>query len=103
MSLFLAELSKEFNDDIITIIMDGAGWHKAHSLSIPENIQIIYLPPYSPELNPIERLWLYIKKSIMRNKIYETMDDLEQAVSEFLCLITNSTIAQICATDYMTS
>lgn len=59
MNVFLSELSKEYPSDKIALIMDGAGWHKSKALKIPDNIVIFYLPPYSPELNPVERLWLY--------------------------------------------
>ncbi len=50
------KLKKDF-----ILIMDGAGWHKSKNLVIPKNIQIILLPPYCPELNPVKRLWRYIK------------------------------------------
>lgn len=53
MSTYLAALAKEFARDEIALIMDQAGWHKAKDLIIPRNIQILYLPPYSPELNPL--------------------------------------------------
>jgi len=49
----------------LLIIMDSAGWHKSKALIIPPNIKLTFLPPYSPELNPVEKLWLYIKKSIL--------------------------------------
>jgi transposase len=42
--------------------MDGAGWHKSKNLIIPKNIQVVFLPPYSPQLNPVERLWKFIKE-----------------------------------------
>jgi transposase-like protein len=83
MQLYLDELAKEIDEEII-IIMDGAGWHKSKELVIPQNIQVIYLPPYSPELNPVERLWLYIKKSTIYNKIYETLEELEETVLSHL-------------------
>ena len=55
-NVFLEELSGEIKEDFI-LIMDGAGWHKSRDLIIPKNIQIVLLPPYCPELNPVERLW----------------------------------------------
>ena len=70
MNVFLAELSQEYSSDKLALIMDGAGWHKSSDLKVPENIKIFFLPPYSPELNPVERLWLYIKQRILSNKIY---------------------------------
>ena len=62
MNLFLRKKSECYPDDKILIIMDGAGWHKSKNLIVPENIEILHLPPYSPELNPVERLWQHIKK-----------------------------------------
>ena len=41
--------------------MDKAGWHTADELRVPENLSLVFLPPYSPELNPIERLWLHLR------------------------------------------
>lgn len=83
--------------------MDGAGWHKSKDLVVPSNIEILYLPPYSPELNPVERLWLYIKKAVLYNKVYESLDVLEEEVCNFLRGIDSHTFAQICAVDYMFS
>ena len=101
MNIYLQELSKEFPDDKIVLIMDGAGWHKSKSLNIPDNIDIIYLPPYSPELNPVERLWLYIKRSTLRNKIYDKLSDLESAIIDFINILTNDTVSRICKADYL--
>ena len=60
MNIFLKEFAKVNQGKKIAIIMDGAGWHKSHKLIFPENIRIIIQPSYSPELNPIEKLWQYI-------------------------------------------
>ena len=49
MNIFLEEMSKEFAGDKIILVMDGAGWHKAKNLQVPDNVEIILLPPYSPE------------------------------------------------------
>jgi transposase len=100
MNLYLQEMSKRYAGEKITLIMDGAGWHKSKKLTTPENITIFYLPPYSPELNPVERFWLHTKKNVIRNKIYETLEDLESEVCNFLNTITNSSVAQICTIDW---
>ena len=52
MNLFLYELAKEFDGRKIILIVDGAGWRKSMGLIVPSNIELVYLPPYSPELNP---------------------------------------------------
>ena len=100
MQIFLDEFAREIGGEEIVIIMDGAGWHKSKTLVIPPNIEIIYLPPYSPELNPVERVWLHIKKAILYNKIYDTLADLENVVAEFIANLKNNTIAKICNYGY---
>lgn len=60
MNAFIQELVKDFGSKKIILMLDSAGWHKSKDLLIPENITIVLIPPYSPELNLVERLWMYI-------------------------------------------
>ncbi len=53
------------------LIMDQAGWHKSRGLRVPDNLTILYLPPYSPELNPVERLWAYLRDHFPSNRAYD--------------------------------
>jgi len=101
MNTFLSELSKEYPSDKIALIMDGAGWHKSKALKIPDNIIIFYLPPYSPELNPVERLWLYIKNNTLANKIYKNLEDLETVICEFVKELQNEVVKNICTASYL--
>lgn len=101
MNVFLAELSQEYSSDKLALIMDGAGWHKSRDLKVPENIKIFFLPPYSPELNPVERLWLYIKQRILSNKIYQTIDELENALCEFINGLSKQVVKNICTASYL--
>jgi transposase len=94
-------MSKEYEKEKMILIMDRAGWHKSKELKIPDNINIFYLPPYAPELNPVERLWQYIKSKILRNKLYETIEELESALCSFIKLLSNDVVKQICQTNYM--
>lgn len=100
MNLFLEELSKHYQGHDLVIVMDSAGWHKSNKLNIPKNISILHLPPYSPELNPVERLWLHIKSNTIRNKIYDSLDHLEDTICSFIKSITNNTVASLCAVDW---
>jgi hypothetical protein len=68
MNLYLAEMSAAFPDKKIMLIWDQAGWHKSKSLKVPENIILKSLPPSSPELNPVEKLWQWLKKHVCRNR-----------------------------------
>lgn len=101
MQLFLNKFSDENEGQKIVLIMDGAGWHKSKNLIIPSNIEIIFLPPYSLELNPVERLWLYIKKSTIYNRLYDKLEHLESVVADFIANLENHAIAQICHYNYM--
>ena len=103
MRLFLAGLVEEFGDKKIILVMDRASWHHSKDLKIPTNIEIVYLPAYSPELNPIERLWLYIKHHTIRNRIYEDIDDLEDAICDFINNLSEVTTKSICRASYLFS
>ena len=61
MNIFLKELSKTYKNDMILLVCDGATWHKSKGLRIPENIEIMHIPPYTPEMNPIEQIWKQIR------------------------------------------
>ena len=59
-------------DRIIILVLDGAGWHTAPGLAVPEGIRLVYLPPYTPELQPAETLWVHVDEPIV-NKHFETL------------------------------
>lgn len=100
MNVFLAEMSKEIGDNEAIVVMDGAGWHKSKDLIIPKNIIIKILPPYCPELNPVERLWLHIKQNTIKNRIYKNLSSLEDAICDFIKNLGAKEIKQICNYGY---
>jgi transposase len=100
MNLFLEKMAERYQGEKIALVMDGAGWHKSKKLITPKNIAILHLPPYSPELNPVERLWLHIKSNTIRNKIYDSLDELENVICNFIKDITCSTAAQVCSVNW---
>lgn len=101
MNIFLEEFAKVYPDDEIMLVMDGAGWHKSKDLQVPKNIEIIMLPPYSPELNPVERFWQSIKQNTLKNKVYATLSALKQAVAKFLNAMKKTEIQSLCAANYL--
>lgn len=101
MNIFLEELSKQTQGSNILLVMDGAGWHKSSKVKLPENIEIMYLPPYSPELNPIERLWQHIKENTIVNRVYESLKSLEDSVCEFVAKLKRETVKSVCACGYL--
>lgn len=82
MNLFLAEIAARHKDEFILLIYDGASCHKPGVLNIPENMTIITLPPYSPELNPVENIWEEIREKFFQNMVFDSLDAVEICLSE---------------------
>ena len=85
------------------MIWDGAGFHRSHSLSVPGNITLVQLPPYSPELNPIENLWHYLKSHHWSNRAYDNYDALEEAaMTAWKQSVLNTDLMKtVCAAQYL--
>jgi hypothetical protein len=80
MNKHLEEIAKAVSPGAhAALILDGAGWHGSGELIMPKNITLITLPPYSPELNPVENIWEYLRKNKLANRIYETYEDIVEA------------------------
>ena len=86
MSAFLRQVSRAHPNHFVVMVVDGASSHKAKSLKIPANVSLIVLPPYSPELNPAERIWNLIRKQYFGNRYFDSLDEamehLEYALAE---------------------
>ena len=80
MNLHLQEISKAVSPGAhAALVLDGAGWHGSEELVVPDNITTITLLPYSPELNPAENIWEYLRKNKLSNRLYETYEDIAGA------------------------
>jgi len=77
MQIFLNEVASRHPEDRIIMILDGAGWHTAGSLKVPANMKLFPLPPYAPELDPMEHLWDDLREKWFHNHVFDTMDALE--------------------------
>lgn len=84
MSLFLDQVSKDFADYFILMLVDRAGWHVSARLKIPENIRLIPLPSHSPELNPTEHVWDELREKHFPNLALKTLDDVERQLCQGL-------------------
>ena len=62
------------------LVLDGAGWHKSKELVFPKNISLLFLPPYSPELNSMENVFEFLKSNKFANRFFETIEDVTLAV-----------------------
>jgi transposase len=61
------------------VILDRAGWHRSQGLVVPDNITLLELPPYSPELNPVERIWHYLRSHWLANSVFPSLADIMDA------------------------
>lgn len=102
MNVFLEMLAEEIGPtDHAVLIMDQAGWHKARALKVPDNIWILYLPPYSPELNPVERLWAYLRSHYLANRVFDDYQHLLDAGADAWRRLTPEVLRSVCACDYI--
>lgn len=81
MGLFLATVAERHADEFIVMVMDQAGWHIAGDLVVPDNMRLVYLPPYSPELNPAEHLWESLREEYFGNSVSSDLDAVEATLA----------------------
>jgi transposase len=92
MQIFLDEFAKTIApDEYVAMVLDQAGWHGAKTLRVPDSITLVPLPPYSPELNPVERVWLYLKERFLSHRL---LDDYEAIVGA-ICAAWNRLRAEV--------
>lgn len=101
MNLFLQELSKQFPEDIILLCCDGAAWHKSRGLAVPDNIILYHIPPYTPEMNPIEQIWKEIRIRGFRNEAFATLEKVVDRLCTTIRMLSAETITSITKRDWM--
>ena len=83
MQLHLNEISKYVaRKSHAVVLMDRAGWHTTGKLKVPKNLTIILLPSRSPELNPVENIWQYLRANWLSNTVFEDYDAIIEAGCE---------------------
>jgi transposase len=101
---FLEQLSRELPAGVhAVLIWDGAGFHTGSDLVVPSNVSLIQLPPYSPELNPVENLWHYLRAHHWSNRPYRDYDELQEEAVRSLCAVREDveTIKTVCNAPYI--
>ena len=78
MGAFLSQVSARYPDDHILMVVDGASSHKSKALPVPDNISLILLPAYSPQLNPQENVWDEIREKNFPNRVFPTMEAVHE-------------------------
>jgi transposase len=101
-NVFLQMLAAEIGpDEHVVLIMDQAGWHKSRAVKLPESITVLLLPPYSPELNPVENLWHYLRSHHLSNRAYQDYDHLVDASTEAWRRLTPEILKSVCRCPYL--
>jgi transposase len=98
--VFLNEFSQTNPQEYKIVVLDNGAFHKAKRLNIPPNIALLFLPPYSPELNPAEKIWQYIKRSFT-NKFFKTLDEISDFFSITIQNLSTEKVKSICAYSYI--
>lgn len=102
MNHHLRFISEEVGPGVhVILVLDRAGWHVAKALKVPENISLLYLPAYSPELNAIERLWAYLKSHYLSNRVYTDYGDLFNTCRDAWNQITSEQFRTVCHTKWI--
>ena len=104
MNRFLADFSATVPQGTHAImVLDGAGWHDERSVTVPANVSLVALPAYSPELNPVERVWLYLRERYLSHRLFADYD----AILDACCRAWNALAAEpdrlrsLCAFPYL--
>jgi hypothetical protein len=81
MSLHLAEISKAVSPGAHAVVVcDGAGWHQlGNRLKLPDNVSLLHLPGYAPQLNPVENVWAYLRANYLSISVWDTYDQIVDA------------------------
>lgn len=101
MQLFLNRLHDEFPNDILVAVCDGATWHKSSKLEVPENMTILHIPPYTPEMNPIEQIWRELRTQGFRNEVFATLEKVVNRLCETIRHLSKNTIISITRRQWM--
>ncbi len=98
--VFLDEFAKHYAKSFNVVILDNGAFHKAKHLMIPDNVLLLFLPPYCPELNPVERLWQDIKKAI-RFGAFEDLWALKEEEAQIVRRYSEAEVASLTGYGYV--
>lgn len=98
--LFLKEFSLQNPNELKVIVLDNGAFHKAKRLKVPQNILLVFLPPFSPELNPAEKIWAKFKRAFT-NKLYKTLNDVSTFIKDQVQKLNPIETKKTCAFEYI--
>ena len=103
MNVFLDKLSNKYANDEILMVCDGASWHKSAAMVIPKNITLLNIPPYTPEMNPIEQIWREIRSKGFKNEIFQTLEKVVDRLCKTIKDLSSKTISSITLREWISA
>ena len=103
MNVFLEHLSASYPDDYIVLVCDGAAWHKSEALKTFPNIELMFIPPYTPEMNPIEQIWKELRARGFHNEVFQTLEKVVDRLCDTICNLSAETIRSITGRNWIMS
>ncbi len=100
--IFLDELSKINENEFKILLLDNGAFHKSKELKVPENIALLFIPPYSPELNPAEKIWWKMKRAFT-GKLHKTLENVSNFIKTEVDKIQSDLIKKTCSYEYIYS
>jgi len=103
MSQHLRMIAEAAGEDVhVVLVLDGAGWHTANNLKVPESMTLLFLPPYAPELMPMERVWLWMRQHDLSNRLFEDEAAIDAACRASWNKLDAERLRTITATAWLT-
>ena len=102
-TVFLGEFARTYDESVNVMVLDNAPAHLARAVVVPENVVLLFLPPYSPELNPVERLWLAVRRRIevFDESVRTSLEALRGHVAEIVCSLGTTQVRRLTGYDYI--
>jgi len=95
MNMFLAKLSQAYPNDMLLLCMDRASWHTTQKLDVSDNIELFFLPPATPEMNPTEQIWKELRKEGFKNEAFSSLANVVIRLCETIVNLSRETVASI--------
>lgn len=103
MNAYIDHLAAEYSEDYIILVCDGASWHKSHDLHHHDNIEFVFIPPGTPEMNPIEQIWKELRLRGFRNEIFQSLNQVVIRLAKTMNNLTSDTVKSITGRDWILS
>jgi DDE superfamily endonuclease len=102
MNMFLARFAATLAADEHAVpVLDRAGWHRAKKLVVPSNVTLVWLPSYSPQLNPVERVWLFLRERHLSHRLLDTYDAVVAALCRAWKALTKERLHSLTSYPYL--